>query len=542
MSNTTPFTQAEIKKIQDDPEEFFRKVLFVPDGALIGHPLEPNYVQREIIKSHLAKKRCAICVHRRAGKSIAVIGLALWHAFTKAGCTILIICPGESHVSNLFRMMRVMLDLNPALDAAVKAFKRSSSPKEVVFNNGSRIEGFTTGAKTQGEGISIRGRSADLIILDEAAYLNEADFAAIKPIYTGDMYRTDIRLLAASTLNQTQNTFYEWIDKPLKDWDVILIPVDKNPDIPPEMIREWRQEFTEHVWDVEFLCKLNLVGAGVFRESYVKLAQRKGHFYVLAPTKKAIRTIGVDWNKFLAGTHIVVTEMDRDTGKYWVVLREEIPRSMYTLSNAVERLIELNTIFKPHFIYIDEGYGEMQHETLHKYGVEHPESGLHNKVKQVNFGSKLTSIDPFTKEEIRRPLKQVMMNVAVKIFEDQRIIIPESDKILSDSLLSYKVKEVTSTHIKFSEERDHAVDALALSLWAMHENFDDPFRRDAATNTYFFSLADVGKKSSRQSPDLFKNLIPVTEINKPRRQSIVGNTGGRIGRVSLKGDETRTKL
>lgn len=535
--------QAEIDKLRTDPTEFFRQFIKVPDGKLLGEPFIPNYPQRQILEAFKVKNRAAICVHRRAGKTCLLCALAIWQAFARAGNQILIIAPQGSHIELFFDVLCTMFDLSEELAGCVRAFRRSQSPKVIELTNGSKIVGFTTGARTRGEGISIRGRGADLIILDEAGYLNDVDFNVIKPIYTGDIYRDDIKLLAASTLNYTRNTFYDWVSQEKDGWSRIIIPVNKNPDVPKDTIVEWRKEYTEMQWDVEFLCKLNLVGAGVFRESYVRLASRQNHYYSLVPTRKAIRTMGVDWNKFKAGTNIVMLEMDPETGKYWVVMREEIPRSEYTLTNAVQKIIELNHTFSPHYIYVDIGYGEASSEMLHKFGEEHPETGLHSKVRTIDFGSRLETVDPFTKEITRKPLKQVMVNVTVKLFEDTRIILSAHDRLLMDSLIGFKIKEVTQSHVKYSEDNDHPVAALCLAVWAMHENFDDPLRVAPATNTYFLPFSEVGKER-KQAPDLYRSYIPVAELEGQRltKRSGLSPSGGRPTPRSGFGPGNRSKL
>lgn len=38
--------------------------------------------------------------------------------------------------------------------------------------------------------------------------------------------------------------------------------------------------------------------------------------------------------------------------------RIEVPRGEYTLDNAVKKIIEVNDIYNPRWIFIDRGYGE----------------------------------------------------------------------------------------------------------------------------------------------------------------------------------------
>lgn len=46
--------------------------------------------------------------------------------------------------------------------------------------------------------------------------------------------------------------------------------------------------------------------------------------------------------------------------KFKVFKRVEVPRSEYTYDNAVNKIVELNEIYNPSYIYVDRGSGEIQ--------------------------------------------------------------------------------------------------------------------------------------------------------------------------------------
>lgn len=72
------------------------------------------------------------------------------------------------------------------------------------------------------------------------------------------------------------------------------------------------------------------------------------------------RTMGVDWDKFGAASSILILEYDLTLNKFKVLKRVEVPRSEYTYDNAVNKIVELNEIYNPSFIYCDAGSGEIQ--------------------------------------------------------------------------------------------------------------------------------------------------------------------------------------
>ena len=65
-----------------------------------------------------------------------------------------------------------------------------------------------------------------------------------------------------------------------------------------------------------------------------------------------------DFDKFQAGSSLIVLDYDIKVKKFIVMKRIEVPRGEYTLDNAVKKIIEVNDIYNPRWIFIDRGYGE----------------------------------------------------------------------------------------------------------------------------------------------------------------------------------------
>ena len=72
-----------------------------------------------------------------------------------------------------------------------------------------------------------------------------------------------------------------------------------------------------------------------------------------------IRTLGVDFDKYSAGSSLIILDYDIKMKKFIVMKRIEVPRGEYTLDNAVKKIIEVNDIYNPRWIFIDRGYGEV---------------------------------------------------------------------------------------------------------------------------------------------------------------------------------------
>ncbi len=144
-----------------------------------GKPYKANYVQSQILDSR--RRFNVIRVHRRAGKSFALSIIALYYALTtKGGCEILIVAPAGNHIERMMTTVRDFIRTNAWIHAHVTGDKQN--PHRIAFDNGSVILGLPTGAKTKAGGTGIRGQGADILLIDEAAYLDEGDWPTLLPI------------------------------------------------------------------------------------------------------------------------------------------------------------------------------------------------------------------------------------------------------------------------------------------------------------------------------------------------------------------------
>ena len=66
-----------------------------------------------------------------------------------------------------------------------------------------------------------------------------------------------------------------------------------------------------------------------------------------------------DFDKYQSSSSIIILDFDVIMIKFKVIKRIEVPRGEYTLDNAVNMIIEMNQIYKPSWIYVDRGYGEI---------------------------------------------------------------------------------------------------------------------------------------------------------------------------------------
>lgn len=147
--------------------------------------------------------------------------------------------------------------------------------------------------------------------------------------------------------------------------------------------------------------------------------------------------------------------------------RIEVPKAEYSYDKAVNMIIELNKLYDPKWIYVDRGSGEYQLEALHKYGDQHPESGLKVKVKGFSFSQKIDVIDPVTRIADSKPMKPFMVNQLTLCIERNQLILSPFDEVLHKQLVDYEVIRQSQNGMPvFTDKNEHFVDALGLAFLA----------------------------------------------------------------------------
>ncbi len=378
--------------------------------------------------------------------------------------------------------------------------RKVTSPQFMIqFSNGSTIRFFTSGMKSGGKSDVARGQEAHLIILDEMDYMHADDLDALYAMLQKTAEdQPDKVMIGASTPTGRRERFWEWCRSPR--FTEFWFPSYCNPYFSKEQEEEFREQYSPSGYRHEIEADWGEDSEGVYPRKFVDKAfiSPSWDYIPEITSARSFHTIGVDWDKYGAGTNIVVTEVCSDNyedprfrGKIKICYREEIAKSEYTLTKAVDRIIELNQIFNPKHIYVDRGYGEVQVELLKKYGVENPRSGLKEKVKGIAFGESIDVRDPYTKLMIKKEMKPFMVDNLRQFLERERLLAPESDEELYLQLISYVVVRTTQTGRPVFEAAgsamDHAHDALMLALLAITQNYGEFANVNYVTKTESFS-------------------------------------------------------
>lgn len=246
---------------------------------------------------------------------------------------------------------------------------------------------------------------------------------------------------------------------------------------------------------------------GVFKKDYIDIAKKQYNYEERKRMVKAgPRILGVDWDKYASASQAVIIEYNLKKKRFSVIARHETPKSEFTLTNAVNRIIEMNREYDLDFIYVDRGYGEHQIETLHKYGMDHPQTGLTKKVFGIHFGESKEIKDPFTKKKTLTPIKPFMVNQLVQLFEAQKIDISDMDEMIIRQLEAYQViKKTIFGQPVYTSTDEHALDCMMLCVLGFVERYPK-FISDVFVIKHSKELAKVGEEKEAGG-ELMEQLV-----------------------------------
>jgi len=478
---------------------------------------------------------------RRLGKTFSMAIYLLHYSYTHKDGRSLVIAPMKTQVELIYQEILRLASKSEIVTNSIT--RKVTSPQFMIqFSNGSTIRFFTSGMRSGGKSDVARGQEAHVIVLDEMDYMNPDDLDALYAMLQKTAEdQPDKVLIGASTPTGRRERFWEWCRS--ERFKEFWFPSYCNPFFSKDQEDEFREEYSESGYRHEIEADWGEDSEGVYPRRYVDRAfiEPSWNYIPEITSARSFYTIGVDWDKYGAGTNIVVLEACHDNyederfrGKVRLAYREEIQKSEYTLTSAVSRIVELNSSFNPKFIYVDRGYGEVQVELLHKYGVENPGSGLKDKVKGVAFSESIEIRDPYTKLPIKKEIKPYMVDNLRQYLEREQVLFPLSDEEMYLQLISYVVVRTTQTGRPVFEAGgsavDHAHDALMLALLAITQNYGEFSKIKSATNTASFSNTFFMPKENGK----------VSSENEAEESKVYINSN-RAGKLTAKGFGKKTK-
>jgi hypothetical protein len=228
-----------------------------PSRVMTDAGLTPDKWQTTLL--HSSSARVLLLTTRQGGKSTTAAALALKTALLEPGALVLLLSPTQRQSGELFRKAA---DLYKALGRPVPLAGARENQLKMDLANGSRL------VSLPGDEGTIRGYSgAALLVIDEAARVNEALYLAVRPMLAVSRGR----LIALSTPWGKRGWFYEsWTGT--GPWERVCVPADRCPRIDKHFLEEERQALGERWFRQEYFCSFEECVGSYFRQEDIDAA------------------------------------------------------------------------------------------------------------------------------------------------------------------------------------------------------------------------------------------------------------------------------
>jgi len=417
--------EEKLRRLRDDPALFAE--------LLCG--FKPHPYQAKLLRDR--SNRIVACWGRQTGKSTTTALKAIHYAFTHPNATILIVSPTERQSLLMFRKIKRFLHAEVRGARLLEASIVRETEKLIELSNGSVIIPLPATEET------IRGYSADMVIIDEAAFVKDS---LIKSVVMPMLAATDGTLIMLSTPWSKQHIFYKAFTDVSGEWSVHHVPSTECPHISPKFLERQRRLMSETEFRREYLAEFVEEEACYFPtdliESCVEPELQAARLVDYLPPVEGPLYAGLDLGKLRDYSVLAAVEAQGDVLKLRLLRVFKLNTPYEEVIGEVMRLNELHSIEK---LAMDRsGVGERPYEELQeKLGV----------VEGVKFTQRM-------KAQLFTNLKMLM--------ERGRLKLPH-DRILFSHLNAVECHTTASGGLRFTHPEgthDDAAVALALACWA----------------------------------------------------------------------------
>ena len=474
-----------------------------------------NFIANNVIVHNCSASKKAIRCGRRSGKSYG-LGIDIANRLVQnSNYQILVVTPFLSQAKELTNVVKKILrSLGDTIGTWDDLVERSvTSPyQEIQMKNGSTFKAFTAGNDNAN---AVRGQGAHLIIIDEADFLTQEAFDSITAIL---MDKPNTEIICTST-PMGEGLLYKFSNS--KDYKEFHFPSFVIPHYNDDMDKEFRNSLSMMAYIQEIIGEFGISDNSVFDTDLINRSTTIGtsasiHDVVLNRDRYIV-SLGCDWNADKVGTRICVIAYDKIDKKVAIANLSNVRREGWTQVAAIDKIVELNRLYVPDYIYVDEGFGEANVQQLKliavnlfgKVPADHPDLRLRN-VTPVNFSSTLELRDVMTGEIRKKYFKNFIVETAKRALETGLLAFkdPLAAPIV-EQMKNYAVKSRLTNgrevyEAKSSEIGDHDLDAFMIALVGLQLNEDSILDTRRYSNITVLPLEKRGTESYNTSNQIEK--------------------------------------
>ncbi len=216
---------------------------------------EPDARQAEALRC--GAKRGILNCSRQWGKSMTAAAMAVYRAVTRPRSVVVVAGPSRRQSGELVLKAREMAEFG-----GVKVRGDGRNAGSLVFPNGSRIIALPGRPET------IRGFAASLILLDEAAYMDDRMYEALRPMLAAT--KGDVWMM--STPNGKQGFFYRTWEHGGDRWHRVRGPATESAHLDKAFLEEEREELGAVRFPQEYLCEFTEAEGAMFEKAVIDRA------------------------------------------------------------------------------------------------------------------------------------------------------------------------------------------------------------------------------------------------------------------------------
>lgn len=440
----------DLKKVLEKPSFFVEEFIGV----------EPIDYQRAFLDC--GEKRRIFVAGRQVGKSRASAWLALWYAVTHTDETVLILAKAKRQAMELFKTVKGEMRGADEMDESEWGIPRETRTV-VEFDNGSRIVCLPVGR----DGSNIRGYSADLLMVDEAAFIRDEIFQEVLSPFLAVGENT---FVMTSTPLGKKGYFYERFEEAINgenNYHVTHAETRDNPYVGDEFLKEMEQSLTPMQYKQEIDGKFVESADAYFTTEEILDSDVAVGSPVKQETEKCYLGCDVAHTGDDASVYISmdakgnIFDIEHTNGK--------------KLTDAMGRIQELDKYHDYERIMVDAtGLGAGV--------VDQLEETIGRKVEGFVFTNP-------KKADLYSTLKDAFQNKEIRFRHERQAGKPENKMATQLTALEYKYTGTGRLKISHpSGGHDDFCDALALAHWARH---DRPFTPSDRESMKPFNLGDL---------------------------------------------------
>ena len=356
---------------------------------------------------------------RQAGKSTLCAALAVHTALYRDRATVLLVAPTLRQSQELARKAK-------AFASALNLPLVGDSALRVELKGGGRILALPGAEDT------IRGYSADLVIIDEAAWVSNELYTAIRPM----LAVTRGRLVAISTPYGSRGWFWRTWHSSEEGWARYRVPAHEIPTISAEFLEAEKRALGDMIFRQEYMAEFVGSGGALPEEQVYRAVRLPGPE---EPRPDRVYVAGLDLARVMDWTSLSVLDVTEEP--YRLVFQE---RWKTNWEHTVQHAVELFKKYRARVTIDATGLGDPIFERIRtEWPAAHPFK--------------------FTTQTKAALINELRLNLA----EEHVVLYPDS--VLIAELIALEAKQ-TAYGISYEAPaggHDDTVISLALALWTI---------------------------------------------------------------------------